>query len=69
MHLRKMLAAFVSVMMMCSVVSVPAFATEETQIVSDLVSPAYENADTVKSTLAITSSTLKYLFSSTAFCI
>ena len=56
MQIRKMLAAFVSVMMMCSVVSVPAFATEETQIVSDLVSPAYENADTVKSTLAITSS-------------
>ena len=42
MQIRKMLAAFVSVVMMCSVVSVPAFAVDETQIVTDLVSPAYE---------------------------
>lgn len=44
MQIRKMLAAFVSVVMMCSVVSVPAFAVDETQIVTDLVSPAYEYA-------------------------
>lgn len=44
MQIRKMLAAFISVVMMCSVVSVPAFAVDETQIVTDLVSPAYEYA-------------------------
>lgn len=30
MQIRKMLAAFISVVMMCSVVSVPAFAVDET---------------------------------------
>lgn len=57
MKLRKILAAFVSVVMMCSAVSVPAFATEETQIVTDLVSPAYEYATSTQSYLTITSST------------
>ncbi len=49
MKLRKILAAFVSVVMMCPVVSVPAFAAEETQIVTDSVSPAYEYATSTQS--------------------
>ncbi len=57
MKLRKILAAFVSVVMMCPVVSVPAFAAEETQIVTDSVSPAYEYATSTQSYLTITSST------------
>ena len=57
MQIRKMLAAFVSVVMMCSVVSVPAFAVDETQIVTDLVSPAYEYATKTENYLTITSST------------
>ena len=42
--------------MMCSVVSVPAFAADETQIVTDLVAPAYEYAMSTESYLTITSS-------------
>ena len=42
MKIRKILAAFVSVVTICSVISVPTFAAQETQIVTDLVSPAYE---------------------------
>ena len=56
MQIRKMLAAFISVVMMCSVVSVPAFAVDETQIVTDLVSPAYEYAAKTENYLTITSS-------------
>ena len=56
MQIRKMLAAFISVVMMCSVVSVPAFAVDETQIVTDLVSPAYEYAMKTENYLTITSS-------------
>lgn len=44
MQIRKMLAAFISFMMIYPVVSVSAFAVDETQIVTDLVSPAYEYA-------------------------
>lgn len=44
MKIRKILAAFVSVVTICSVISVPTFAAQETQIVTDLVSPAYEYA-------------------------
>lgn len=40
MQIRKMLAAFISFMMIYPVVSVSAFAVDETQIVTDLVSPA-----------------------------
>ena len=40
MKIRKILAAFVSVVTICSVISVPTFAAQETQIVTDLVSPA-----------------------------
>ena len=56
MQIRKMLAAFISVVMMCSVVSVPAFAVDETQIVTDLVSPAYEYAMKTENYITITSS-------------
>ena len=58
MQIRKMLAAFISVVMMCSVVSVPAFAVDETQIVTDLVSPAYEYAMKTENYLTITSCAL-----------
>ncbi len=57
MQIRKILAAFVSVVTICSVISVPTFAAQETQIVTDLVSPAYEYAMSTKSYLTITSST------------
>ena len=57
MKIRKILAAFVSVVTICSVISVPTFAAQETQIVTDLVSPAYEYAMSTKSYLTITSST------------
>jgi len=57
MKIRKILAAFVSVVTICSVISVPTFAAQETQIVTDLVSPAYEYAMITKSYLTITSST------------
>lgn len=57
MKIRKILAAFVSVVTICSVISVPTFAAQETQIVTDLVSPAYEYAMCTKSYLTITSST------------
>lgn len=40
-----------------SVVSVPAYAVQETQIVTDLISSAYENARQVDSLLSITSAT------------
>ena len=57
MQIRKILATFVSVVMICTAVSVPAYAAQETQIVTDLVSPAYEYAMCTKSYLTITSST------------
>lgn len=57
MQIRKMFAAFVSAMMIFSVVNVYAFAVDETQIVTDLVSPAYEYAKKTENHLTITSST------------
>lgn len=57
MQIRKMLAAFISFMMIYPVVSVSAFAVDETQIVTDLVSPAYEYAAKTENYLTITSST------------
>ena len=48
MQIRKMLAAFISFMMIYPVVSVSAFAVDETQIVTDLVSPAYECSENRK---------------------
>ncbi len=57
MKIRKILATFVSVVMICTAVSVPAYAAQGTQIVTDLVSPAYEYTMITKSYLTITSST------------
>lgn len=57
MQFKKSLAFMLSAVIMCSAVSPSAFAEEKSQIVVDEISPAYEIANTVSSTLYISSNT------------
>lgn len=57
MQFKKSLAFMLSAVIMCSAVSTSAFAEEKSQIIEDEISPAYEIARTVSSTLYISSNT------------
>lgn len=59
MRVKKFLAAMMSAVMLCSAVSISAFADTTTQAVVDEISPAYESAHSVKSELFISSNSAK----------
>lgn len=59
MKLKKLFALILSAIMICSAVSIPVSAEDTSQIITDEVSPAYENADSVKTSLTISLDTAK----------